>query len=103
MSSEHLSNTADTEFAADIEAVQQLLSTEFEKVELAYVRLKRGDPPEYEAGRLVGKFTDDLELHYRGHTQRVDNARQWELIEFEPIRSSVHKQMVASQLDGYDG
>jgi len=93
---------SDSGFATDIETVGELLSADFEAIELAYVRLTRGDPAEYEAGRLVEAFTDDLVLLYRGHRSRVDNARQWELIEFEPIRSSIHKQMIAGQLDGYE-
>lgn len=100
MSSE--SAPLESEFATHIETVGQLLSADFDAVELAYVRLTRGDPAEYEAGRLVETFTDGLVLLYRGHRTRVDNARQWELIEFEPVRSPVHKQMVASQLEGYE-
>lgn len=84
---------------SDLPTSEQLIHRDFEDIEYAYVRFSKGDPTDYEAGRIVDRFQSDLTLAYRGHTTEVTQIGEWEVVEYEPVRSSIQKQQIAAELE----
>lgn len=82
-----------------ITTTDELAAKELSDIEYAHVRLSKGDPTRYEAGRVVGKYQSDLTLHYRGHTTEVTQIEEWELEHFKPVTSSVERMQIEAEVD----
>jgi hypothetical protein len=82
---------------SEIRAAGQLVTAEFEEIELAEVRLSRGDPTEYVAGRITERFDRSLTLRYRGHEHEVADVTEWELERYQPVTSSIEANMIRRQ------
>jgi hypothetical protein len=78
----------------DIRAAEQLVTVDFKAIELAEVRLSKGDPTEYVAGRIVDRFDRSLTLRYRGHEHEVADVTDWTLERYQPVRSPVEASMI---------
>jgi hypothetical protein len=80
--------------SGEITTTEELAQADFERIEYAKVRLAKGEQTRYDGGRIVGRFTDDLTLRYRGHEVTVSNITEWELVEFKPVTSDLERQMI---------
>jgi len=82
---------------SEIRAARQLATAEFEEIELAEVRLSRGDPTEYVGGRIVDRFERSITLRYRGHEHEIADVTEWELERYQPVTSQVEEDMIRRQ------
>ena len=84
---------------SDIATTESLCNADFDRIELAEVRLCRGEQgTEYVSGRIIDRWEDDLTLRYRGHEHEVEQASEWELLRYQPV-TSIEKPMIRSEWD----
>jgi hypothetical protein len=78
----------------------ELLAVDYDLIEYAKVRLKRGDPAEYEGGRVVGRFKPGgLVLRYRGHEVRVTQVSSYTLDEISLVPSGHPRRLIEAGWD----
>lgn len=81
-----------------IQTTDELLHADFERVEFAEVKLEKPDPGHYVSGRILDRWNNsDLKLRRNGHTHEVAIASEWSLIRYQPVRSSIEKQMIRDE------
>jgi len=82
---------------AKITTTDELASADYDRIEYANIRVKKGDPADYYAGRIVGRWNSDIDVRYRGHTYTVSNITEWTLLEYEPVTSQGEKMLIESE------
>jgi hypothetical protein len=86
----------------DINTTEQLLHADFGRIELAEVKLEKGDPTHYISGRILDRWNNqDLRLRWNGHEHDVTIADEWSLLRFKPV-TGIEKEMIQDQWDGVE-
>jgi len=79
---------------------EELLAEEYNSIEYAHIKLYHEEKGHYEQGRIVGRFQNDLKLHYRGYTTTVNLVDNWTLRSYAPVRSTFQRRMIEDELEG---
>lgn len=81
-----------------IRTTDELLHADFSDIELAEVKLEKPYPGHIVSGRILDRWNNsDLRLRRNGHEHEVTVASEWSLVRFQPIRSSIEKQMIRNE------
>ena len=83
----------------DPTTTQELLAREYDSIEYAHVKLYHEGKGHYEQGRIVGRYQNDLKLHYRGHTETVNLVDDWTLRSYTPVTTTFQQNMIEDELE----
>lgn len=78
---------------------RELLAKDFESIEFAHVKLYHEDKGHYEQGRIIGRYQNDLKLHYRGYTNTVSLVDNWTLRSYKPVTTAFQRNMIEQELE----
>jgi hypothetical protein len=78
----------------EIDTTADLVLAPYEQIELARVRLAKGEHTRYDGGRIIGRREKDLKLRFRGHEVWVNGVHEWELVEYRPVIHDAEKKVI---------